>query len=159
MANRWLVARSRIATARKVFAAALGCAVHAAQALGGHPAPPVERMRSTQGRIVRRFAPHPSLPLGAAFQAFVAVARPRHGGAQPAARKTKTIHPSRRPGKQMTLHAFAAVRQQATIRALFPSCQQKRPRRYSACTHSVEPSAYSVGIKQRLPSSTHNFAR
>jgi hypothetical protein len=31
-------------------------------------------------RIIRRFAPHPSLALGAALRAFVAVARRRHSG-------------------------------------------------------------------------------
>jgi hypothetical protein len=34
--------------------------------------------RSLQGRIIRRYAPHPSHLLGAALRAFVAAARRRH---------------------------------------------------------------------------------
>jgi hypothetical protein len=66
-------ARCTIAKAQKVLAAAL-CS---AQALGDRPRSPIERMRATQGRIIRCLAPHPSLLLGAALQAFVAVARRR----------------------------------------------------------------------------------
>jgi hypothetical protein len=53
MANHWLSGRSTIARAQKVFpqhCAALPCF---AQAQGVLPWPPVERMRSTHGRIHR----------------------------------------------------------------------------------------------------------
>jgi hypothetical protein len=51
-----------------------------AQALGNHPWSPAERMRSAHGRIIRCFAPHPSLLLGAALRAFFAAARRSHSG-------------------------------------------------------------------------------